>query len=140
MNMPITNLQFNWSAVTFNSTTLIKITQGHFNQGGQLLGFSGDTDIFPTTIINSMNNPTAGFTSGNIAQFQGISPGTTGTLSATLNDAKAQTGGAIVYSLINATFQSADASASHGAYGTVTGTWLASSSDGQTSPLSFTRA
>ena len=105
--MAATNLQFNWGPVTFNSITLTKITQGHFNQGGQLLAFSGDTDIFPTTIINSMNNPSAGFTSGNVAQFQGIAPGTTSTLLATLNDAKSALGGAIDYNQINATFQNA---------------------------------
>jgi hypothetical protein len=138
--MSATALQMNWTAVTFNSITLTKITSGTFNQGGQLLPFSGDMDIFPTCVVNNMNNPGASFTTGNVAQLQGIAAGTTSTLSATLNDAKLATGGAIVYTLINAVYQNADASDSHAQYASATANWLAYSSDGQTNPLSFTRS
>jgi hypothetical protein len=138
--MSASNVQMNWSAVTFNSITLNKITSGTFNMGGQLLPFAGDQDLYPTVIVNNMNNPGASFTSGNIALLQGIAVGTTSTLLATLNDAKGATGGAINYTLINAVYQGADASDSHAQYGSGTANWLAFSSDGITTPLSFTRS
>ena len=64
----------------------------------------------------------------------GIAPGTTNTLTATLNDAKGATGGAVVFTMINAVFENADTTAQHAQFGTVTGTWQAFSSDGVTNP------
>lgn len=138
--MSATGVNLNWSPVAFNSITLNKITQGTFNQGGKLTPFSGDNDFYPTVMANTMNDPSASFTSANVGIFMGIAPGTTSTLTATLNDARAQTGGGVNFVLINAMFQDANTSASHAQYATVTGNWLAYSSDGQTSPLSFTRS
>ena len=109
------------------------------HSGGKLLKFSGDTDVFTTIIANVSNEPSASFTTADVGTIMGIAPGSTNTLSATLNDAKGATGGAVVFTMINAVFENADTKAAHAQLGSVTGTWQAYSSDGTTSPLSFAR-
>ncbi len=138
--MAATKAQLNWASVSFGSTSITRVTNGSFMQGGKLLKFAGDTDIFTTIICNVSNEPSASFTTADVGTIMGIAPGTTNTLSATLNDAKGASGGAVLFSLINAVFENADTKAAHAQLGSVTGTWQAYSSDGQTSPLSFTRA
>jgi hypothetical protein len=138
--MSATRAQINWASVSFGSTAISRITTGGFGQGGKLLRFKGDTDMYSTIIANVNNEPNATFTTADVGALMGIAPGSTNTLTATLNDAKGATGGAVVFSMINAVFENADTSAQHGQFGTVTGTWQAFSSDGITNPLSFTRA
>jgi hypothetical protein len=138
--MSATKAQINWASVTHGSTAITRITAGGFGQGGKLLRFKGDTDIYSTIIANVNNEPHAAFTTADVGTVMGIVPGTTNTLSATLNDARSATGGAVIFTMINAVFENADTSAQHGQFGTVTGTWQAFSSDGVTNPLSFTRA
>lgn len=137
--MAATRAQLNWASVSFGSTSITRVTNGSFSQGGKLLRFSGDTDVFTTIIANVNNEPSASFTTADVGTIMGIAPGTTNTLSATLNDAKGATGGAVVFTLINAVFENADAAAAHAQLGSVVGTWQAYSSDGVTSPLSFAR-
>ena len=137
--MSATRAQINWASVTFGSTSITRITTGGFGQGGKLLRFKGDTDMYSTVIANVTNEPSATFTTADVGTMMGIAPGTTNTLSATLNDAKAATGGAVVFTMINAVFENADTTAQHAQFGSVTGTWQAFSSDGVTNPLSFTR-
>lgn len=137
--MAATRAQLNWANVSFGSTSITRVTNGSFSQGGKLLKFSGDTDVFTTIIANVSNEPSASFTTADVGTIMGIAPGTTNTLSATLNDAKGATGGAVVFTLINAVFENADTTAAHAQLGSVIGTWQAYSSDGVTSPLSFAR-
>jgi hypothetical protein len=137
--MSATRAQINWASVTFGSTAITRITTGGFGHGGKLLRFKGDTDMYSTVIANVTNEPSATFTTADVGTMMGIAPGTTNTLSATLNDAKGATGGAVVFTMINAVFENADTTAQHAQFGTVTGTWQAFSSDGATNPLSFTR-
>jgi hypothetical protein len=132
--------QINWASVTFGSTAITRITTGGFGQGGKLLKFKGDTDLYSTLIANVNNEPNATFTTADVGTVMGIAPGTMNTLSATLKDAKSQTGGDVIFSMVNAVFENADTTAQHAQFGTVTGTWQAFSSDGTTNPLSFTRA
>jgi hypothetical protein len=138
--MAATKAQINWASVSFGSTAITRITTGGFGQGGKLIRFKGDTDMYSTIIANVNNEPHASFTTADVGTVMGIAPGSTNTLTATLNDAKGATGGAVVFSMINAVFENADTTAQHGNFGTVTGTWQAFSSDGVTNPLSFTRA
>lgn len=138
--MAATKAQINWASVTFGDTSITRITTGGFGQGGKLLKFKGDTDIYSTIIANVDNEPHATFSTADVGTLMGFVPGSSNTLSATLNDAKGETGGAVIFSMINAVFENADTQAAHGQYGTVTGTWQAFSSDGVTNPLSFTRA
>jgi hypothetical protein len=137
--MAATKAQINWTAVNFNSTTITMVTSGGFGMGGKLLKFKGDTDVYSTVIANVENAPHATFTTADVGTMMGFVPGTTSTLTATLNDAKGATGGAVVFSMINAVFENADTQAAHAQFGSVTGTWQAFSSDGVTNPLSFTR-
>ncbi len=138
--MSATKAQINWAAVSFGSTAITRITTGAFGQGGKLLKFKGDTDLYSTVIASVSNEPHASFTTADVGTVMGITPGTTNTLVATLNDAKGATGGAVVFAMINAVFENADTTAHHGQFGNVTGTWQAFSSDGVTNPLSFSRA
>jgi hypothetical protein len=137
--MAATKAQINWASVSFGSTSLSMITAGGFGMGGKLLKFKGDTDLYSTVIANVTNEPYATFTTADVGTMMGIAPGTTNTLAATLADAKGATGGAVVFSMINAVFENADTTAQHAQFGSVTGTWQAFSSDGVTNPLSFTR-
>ena len=137
--MAATRAQLNWASVSFGSTSVTRVTSGSFSQGGKLLKFSGDTDVYTTIIANVLNEPTAQFTTADVGTIMGIAPGATNTLSATLNDARGATGGAVVFTMINAVFENADTTAAHAQLGSVTGTWHAFSSDGVTSPLSLAR-
>ena len=138
--MSASKVQANWSAVMFNSVTITKVTGASFSPGGTLSEFSGDLDVMPTLIANLMSNPHASVTTADIGTMQGIVPGTTATLTATLNDALKAMGGAIVYTMINAVFENHDPQAQHAQFGSTTGTWKAFSSDGQTPPLSIARS
>lgn len=137
--MSATRAQINWASVSFGSTAITRITTGGFGQGGKLIRFKGDTDMYSTVIANVTNEPSATFTTADVGTMMGIAPGTTNTLTATLADAKGATGGSVVFTMINSVFENADTSAHHAQFGSVTGTWQAFSSDGVTNPLSFTR-
>ncbi len=137
--MSVTKAQLNWASVAFGSTAITRVTTGGFGQGGKLLKFKGDVDTYSTIIANVNNEPHATFTTADIGTMMGITPGTTNTLTATLNDARGASGGSVVFTMINSVFENADTTAQHAQFGTVTGTWQAYSSDGVTNPLSFTR-
>ncbi len=137
--MAATRANINWAAVTFGTTSISRVTSGAFSQGGKLVTFKGDVDLYNTVVANVTNEPHAAFTTADVGTMVGIAPGTTATLTATLNDAKGATGGAVVFTLSNAVFENAQAQAHHAQFGSVIGTWQAFSSDGVTNPLSITR-
>jgi hypothetical protein len=137
--MSATKAQINWTAVQFASANITRVTNASVGQGGTLIKFKGDTDLYPTVIANVDNEPHFSITSADVGNLMNFSPGATGTLTATLNDAKAAVGGAVVFTMINAVFENADTQAQHAQFGSVTGTWQAFSTDGSTNPLSFTR-
>lgn len=136
--MAATKVNVNWTGVSFNSVNITRVTNGSFGQGGHLLKFKGDTNLYSTVIACVDAEPHASFTTADIATMMGFVPGTSASLTATLNDALAQSAGNIVFSTSNAVFENADASAAHAQWGTVTGTWQLFSSDGTTNPLSIT--
>ncbi len=141
--MAATGLQMFWSAVGFTIstvlTTLTKITDVAIDYGTEITGFAGDADRYNTTLVNSMNNPKVTVSSGNISQLLAL-VGAVGSFTATHNDAKGATGGGIVYTLINAVCGNVSTSGAHGEYGNSSLEIWSYSSDGVTSPLSFTRA
>jgi len=137
--MSATKAQINWTAVSHGATAITRVTTASFGQGGNLIKFKGDTDLYPTIIAAVDNEPHASITTADVAILMNILPGTTATLGAILNDAKVAVGGAVVFSMINAVFENADAQGQHAQFASVTGTWQAYSSDGVTNPLSFTR-
>jgi hypothetical protein len=138
--MSATKAQINWTAVEFNSIAITRVTNASIGQGGQLIKFKGDTDLYPTIIANVENEPHASITTADVGTMMGFTPGTAAMLTATLNDAKGATGGAVVFTLTNAVFENADTQAQHAQFGSVTGTWQCYSTDGATNPLSFTRS
>ena len=119
----------------FNSVNITRVTNAIVGQGGQLIKFKGDTDIYPTIIANVDNEPHVSITTADVGTMMGFMPGTSATLTATLNDAKSASGGAVVFTLANAVFENADTQAQHAQFGSVTGTWQCFSSDGSTNPL-----
>jgi hypothetical protein len=138
--MSATGAQINWSTVSHGSVTLKRITTGGFNQGGKLLKFKGDTDLYTSIIACADIEPSANFASADVGTFMGISPGTDLTLTATLVDAKAQTGGNVIFAGTHAVFENADTTAAHAAWAAVTATWQMYATDGLTPPLTLTRA
>jgi hypothetical protein len=88
--MAATKLQANWSAVSHGSTTITRVTQVSFSQGGSLATYSADGDHYPTVVVNLINKPGASVTSSDTPTLMGIAPGTTATFSATHKDAKEQ--------------------------------------------------
>lgn len=137
--MSISKAQINWTSVNFNSVAVTRVTNGSFGQGGSLIKFKGDTDIFPTIIAAVDIEPHASITTADVATMMGFTPGTSSTLTASLNDAKGVSLGGVAFTMANAVFENADTQAQHAQFGTVTGTWQAFSSDGTTNPLSLAR-
>jgi hypothetical protein len=137
--MSATKAQINWTSVSFNSVNITRVTNASVGQGGSLIKFKGDTDNYPTIIAAVDIEPHASITTADVGTMMGFAPGTTSTLAMTLLDAKAQTGGNVVFALSNAVFENADTQAQHAQFGSVTGTWQLFSSDGSTNPLAFTR-
>jgi hypothetical protein len=137
--MSATKAQINWTGVSFASGAITRVTNASVGQGGSLIKFKGDTDLFPTIIANVDQEPHFSITTADVGTIHAISPGAVGTLIATLNDAKGASGGAVVFTLSNAVFENADTQAQHAQFGSVTGTWQAYSTDGSTNPLVVTR-
>ncbi len=138
--MAATKLQANWTAVTHGATSITRVTSVSIDVGGQLAVFAGDNDRYATVVANLMNSPRVSVTSGDEATLMGIAPGTDASFTATHKDAKLQTGGDVIYTVANAVSEGASAGGSHAAFGSATLNFQAYASDGQTNPISFTRA
>jgi hypothetical protein len=138
--MAATKLQANWTAVMHGTTSITRVSQVSFSQGGSLASYSADGDHYPTVVVNLLNKPRASVTSADTGTLMSIAPGTTATFSATHKDAKAATGGDILYVMSNAVVENVETTGAHAQFGTATMSLLAYSSDGTTNPLSFTRA
>lgn len=142
--MAASKAQMNWSAVGFTPTggSLIpfgRVLEVQVDQGGSLKELSGDADKYPTLMVNDMNNPKVTVRGNDVATLQGLGVGTVGTLTATHNDAKLASGGAIVYTMSNAVVENAPGGGSHAEYGEATVSFKLFSNDGVTSPIAITR-
>ena len=135
-----TKLQANWTAVSHGSTSITRVSQVSFSQGGSLATFAADGDHFPTVVVNLMSKPKASVTSADTATLMGMAPGNTAPFSATHKDAQGMTGGDILYVMANAVVENVETSGAHGQFGSATMGMVAYSTDGTTNPLSFTRA
>ena len=124
--MAATKAQINWTAVEFASTPITRVTNASVGQGGSLIKFKGDTDLLPEIIANVDNEPHMSITTADVGNHDDIrSRHCRRHSTATLNDAKGATGGAVVFTLANAVFENADTQAQHAQFGSVTGTWQA---------------
>jgi hypothetical protein len=135
-----TALQLNWTSVQFASTSLSRVTSVTFSQGGELIEFSGDNNRYPVVIANNINRPRCSITSGDVATLMSIAPGSSGTITATQNDALAGSGGAINWTMSSAVHQNTDDTGQWGRFASATATFRAYAADGATNPLSFTRS
>jgi hypothetical protein len=135
-----TGAQINWGSVEYGTHPIKRVTSGGFSLGGQLIRFNGDTDRYTSIIANVNNEPSATFTTADVGSLMTIPTAGSATLAATLLDALAATGGDVIFSLVNAVYETADAQAQHAQFGTVTASWQGYASDGQTNPLSISRA
>lgn len=138
--MAATGLQANWTAVSFNSTTITKVTSVSFDRGGQLVEFAGDVDQYPTLLANLQSKPRATVATADVGTLMGLAIGTKASLTATHKDAAKQSLGDIVYTMSNAVLENVNAQGAYGQIGSGTATFRALSADGATNPLSFTRA
>lgn len=138
--MAATKVQANWTAVSFASSPITRVTSVSFNRGGSLTPFRGDLDNMPSVLICLTSDPSASITTADAGLLMSLLPGASGTFTATHKDAAAQTSGDIVYTLANAVVENVETSGSHGAYGTATLNLKAGAPDGVTNPLTFTRA
>ncbi len=141
--MAATGKQMNWSAVAFTPvggslTPLNSIDGIDIDYGVTILGYSGDADIYHTLKVNNMNDPKMTCKTTNTSQLTQFS-GVFGQFTAKHLDAKLASGGAVVYVLSNAIGGGVTVGGQHAAFGTGSITFEAYSSDGVTSPLSFTR-
>jgi hypothetical protein len=137
--MAATGVNLNWSSVTFASTPITKITGAQNDHGGGLISFSGDNNIFPIVAAVGINNPTLSFTTGDVGAAEAFAVGASGTLVATLADAKAATGGSVIYTATNAYVSNVQSSAQHAQFASATVSFLCISSDGATNPVIVTR-
>jgi hypothetical protein len=140
--MAATNLQANWSPVSWNSVTFTKVQDCSFDWGGSLDAYSGDADRFDTVLTAFMTRPTGSITSGNTYQLMNLGPPgvATSSLIAVHLDAKLVASFGVQYTLANATFENARSNGPHGTWGTATASFKSFSSDGTTAPLSLARA
>ncbi len=137
--MAATKAQMNWASVSFGSTAITRVTNGSSTQGGKLLKFLGDTDVFTTIIANVSNEPRRELHHGRCRNHHGNRSRQHQHALGNTQRRQGRDGSAVVFTMINAVFENADTKAAHAQLGFVTGTWQAYSSDGTTSPLSFAR-
>jgi hypothetical protein len=138
--MSATALQLNWTSVQFASASLTRVTSVTFSQGGELIEFAGDNNRYPVVIANNINRPRCTITSGDVATLMGIAPGTSGTITATQNDALGAVGGGINWTMTNAVHANTDDNGQWGRFASATAVFRAYAADGATNPLSFTRS
>src|SRR5207253_794461 len=106
--MPATKRYMNWSGVSFTpnggtATTITGVTSIAIDPGGNLVKFSGDGDRYNTMVVNDHNDPVITIQAADLAAIRANPPGTIGTFTATLQDARNGTGtGAITFTLANA--------------------------------------
>lgn len=136
--MAVTKVQANWANVSFNNTTITRVTACSFSQGGSLVGFGGDTDLYKTVQASLTSEPTASVTSADTGTIMSIASGTQGALTATHKDARNQVNGSVVYTFSGAVAENAQTSGAYAQFGTATITFKCVSSDGVTNPLSIT--
>lgn len=137
--MAATGLQANWTAVSFATGTITKVTSVSFDKGGQLVEFAGDVDKYPSLLVSLQSKPRATVASSDIATLMNLSPGAKGVLNATHKDAAGEEGGDIVYAMSNAVLENVSSNGSYGQIGQATANFRAFAADGVTNPLAFTR-
>lgn len=136
--MSATGVNLNWTNVEFASTTLTRVTQLTFSQGGEAIAFNGDNDRYDSVIARNVSRPSCSMTSGDVATLMSLDG--VGTITAEQLDALGAVGGNVNWTLNNAVHITSDDSGSWGAFASATAQFRAFAADGQTNPLSLTRS
>ncbi len=132
----------NWTGTTWLSSggsaqTINGVQSVKLDAGGSLAKFAGDGDRYNSLTVNDFNEPVMTIETADIAALNAMSIGDIGTFSTTWNDAKnATASGAITYTFL-AVISNISFGGKHRQYGMGTLELAANSSDGTTSPLSF---
>ncbi len=138
--MAATNVNLNWTNVSFAGTPVIRVTSMTFDQGGELISFTGDDDRYPTVIANTVSRPKVSLTSGDVASLMSIAVNAQGTVSATQKDGLGASGGDIIWTMQHCVHETTADSGQWGQFASATSSWQAYSIDGHTTPLSLARA
>ena len=144
--MASTKRFMNWTGVTFTPTggsvtPITGVSSVTIDTGGSLVKFAGDGDRYSTTVVNDHNDPVVTVHAADLAAVRANPVGTTGTFTATHNDARNGAGtGAITYTLANAVISSNPIQGAHRQFGQGTLTIASFSTDGVTNPLSTSTA
>lgn len=137
--MAATGLNINWTAVSYNSTPIKRVTNVAINDSPQILPFAGDTDRYPTVLADVGGGVTITVTTGDAGTAFSLASGTAAAFTATHKDAKGAEGGDIIYTM-SAMVGNRTAGGQHAQFGQATVEFTGVSIDGLTNPLSFTRA
>lgn len=138
--MAATGLQVNWTGVAQGSNSITKVTSVKFNKKISIASHFGDDSPYAQAKAIKQIDVTASVDTGDESAILAIADSTSATFTATHKDAKHALNGDIIYSLANALPSGMDFSGAHGEFGKATLNLEGASSDGTTSPLSFTRA
>jgi hypothetical protein len=134
-----TGVNLNWSSVTFTATAITRVTNCSFDEGGNIIYFSGDANIYNVVSAVAVNAPTASITTGDVGNaFNAFTVGAIGSLVASLNDARGATGGGVTFTM-NAVYHTTTGSGAHAAFASATLNFGAVSTDGVTNPLAISR-
>lgn len=131
-----TNVLINWTGVSFAGVPISRVTSMTFEQGGEVVDFLGDLDIYPSVSISPAVRPRASVTSAAAGILGSFSPGAVGTLVGTLVDAKLAIGGSLLFTLSPAIFETSSVSGQHAQFAGATATWKSYSVDVVTNPYS----
>lgn len=135
-----------WSfAISGGSTvTLTGKTKFGLDYRGDLVEFYGDGDVFPSTVVLGTMNPQMTLDTADVGTAQMLPPGTRGTATAVLLDAKNTAGGVgsgeLSVVMSGAVIGGNTLSGQHKQFFSGTVTVQAESADGVTSPLAITIA
>ena len=95
MSLTPTKRQMNWTATTFVTsdaspvtTTITGVTSVDIDLQGSKKEFSGDGDMFVTTLVHDFSNPQVTVQTADLAALHALVPGLRGTFTSTHNDAK----------------------------------------------------
>lgn len=143
--MAATGLQVNWTAATFtptsgSPTTINALRSARVDSGGSLIKFSGSNDRGPRVVVNDFNEPIIEVETGDIAAVMALLTGTAGSFTITHKDAKLGSLGDIVWTMNPCVVGSPRSDGQHRQFGNGSIRFEGYFADGQTHPLSYSRA
>jgi hypothetical protein len=138
----------NWKDSTFTTDDTVPViynmtgvTSVDIDPQGEVKKFSGDGDLFPTTIAHTFSDPQITVQFADITAAHSLPPGLRGSFSSTHLDAKngdSDDGGAYTVNLAHAMVNNTTTGGKHREFGEASVIISAESIDGVTNPLTYT--